>query len=82
MDQLIKNVDSLKNDVIVPIREDIKDLNVEISALEPRLAASETRISVLDVNLKTMGNFGGHTDAECVIGELNERSQRSANVIY
>lgn len=28
-----------------------------------------------------MGNSGSHTDAECVIGELNERSQRAANTL-
>lgn len=81
MDQLIKKVDSLKNDDIVPIREDIKNLSVKISALEPRLAASEARISVLEESLKTLDTPGGHTDTECVIGELNDRSQRAANVL-
>lgn len=81
MDLLIKKVDSLKNDDIVPIREDIKDLSVKISALEPRLAASETRISALEESLRAVGTSGGHTDAEFVIGELNDRSQRAANVL-
>lgn len=64
----------LKTEEIVPIRNDIKELKIQISSFGSRHTASETRISVLEQGLKKINVSDSGSDPECVIGELNDIS--------
>lgn len=66
--QLIYKIDCLKTEEITLIQNDIKELETQMSSFEPRLKA-------LDRGLERINAFDHGYDPECVIGELNDRSQ-------